>query len=156
MSGFTVAALFIGAFILWRLIRPTRQRRQVAASSAPAFHWPPLGEFDFEIVGESHYQSEISRLAGNHGDHGANAEHVALLIPEDSNPHDSKAVAVAISGQTVGYLTREDARSFRRRLSQKGLKDQVTSCQACIAGGGTRRNGERLFYGVRLDIKPFE
>jgi uridylate kinase len=27
---------------------------------------------------------------------------------------------------------------------------------AIVVGGGTRRNGEKLMYGIKLDIKPFE
>jgi hypothetical protein len=119
-------------------------------------HWPPLGDYEFEIVGESNYQQAIAKIAGYHGTHSANKHCIASLIPEDDNPHDKSAVAVEIDGSTVGYLSREDARSFRRRLGRKGLSGQVTTCDALIVGGGTRKNGQRLHYGVRLDIKPFD
>ena len=119
------------------------------------FSWPPLGEYDFDVVGEASYQTSISALAAGHGTSSANVQCVAQLIPEDINTHDPKAVAVKIRGALVGYLSREDARSFRRRLSQKGISGQATTCNACIVGGGTRKNGEKLYYGVKLDIKPF-
>jgi len=107
-------------------------------------------------VGEAQYQSVIQRLAGDHASGGADAQHEAELVPEDGNRHDPRAVAVKIQGMHVASFSRADARSFRRRLGQKGLSGQVTRCGACIAGGGTRRNGKKLLYGVKLDIKPFE
>jgi hypothetical protein len=125
------------------------------AALGQEFKWPPLDEYDFDVVGEASYQSSIAALAEGHGTSSANVQCVAHLIPEDTNTHDPKAVAVKIRGALVGYLSREDARSFRRRLSQKGISGQATTCDACIVGGGTRKNGEKLYYGVKLDIKPF-
>lgn len=159
--------------VIWLFARPSKLAEKERLGPAPAaasrgtnkpskasfqdaFSWPPLGEFDFEVVGESNYQSAIAEIAGQHGEEGATMECVAQLIPEDDNRYDPKAIAVRINGRMVGYLSREDARSFRRRLGQKGLTGRTTSCAACIVGGGTKRSGERLFYGVKLDIKPFE
>lgn len=118
--------------------------------------WPSLGNFEFEIVGESNYQNALKKLAGEHGNENVRAEVIAELIPEDNNKYDSKAIAVKIQNELVGYLAKEEARMFRRRLGQKGLSDKVTTCAAIIVGGGIKKNGERLFYGVKLDIKPFE
>lgn len=130
-------------------------RSRVAPTSGQHFKWPARGEFEFEVVGESHYQKAIARLAGDHSTDGADVECVAELRPEDNNRYDPKAVAVKIQGNLVGYLARDDARSFRRRLGQKGLAAQVTTCDARIVGG-MLRNGEKWHYGVRLDIKPFD
>ncbi|MCP5319976.1 MAG: hypothetical protein H7A12_04015 [Pseudomonadales bacterium] len=44
----------------------------------------------------------------------------------------------------------------RRLLGQKRLSGVNATCDALVVGGGTRRNGEKLFYGVKLDIKPFD
>ncbi len=125
------------------------------AGDAP-YVWPKLDECEFEIVGESNYQNAIKRLAGDHGSNSSSAEFRAMLIPED-NPHDHLAVRVDGEGVgTVGYMAKEDARSFRRRLAAKKLGDSVTLCSAEVTGGGTARNGNKLSYGVRLAIKPFE
>lgn len=53
----------------------------------------------------------------------------AYLIPEDDNPHDPKAVRVEVDGHKVGYLSRTNARRFRKRC--KGPMD----CPATIVGG---------------------
>jgi hypothetical protein len=169
MDTSTIIGLLATLAVVWVFIRPStseqRQKAKPRAASPQAkakgvahggpFAWPNLGDFDFEVVGESHYQRNLASLAGEHDEYGARTECVAHLVPEDHNPHDPKAVAVQIAGRIVGYLSREDARSFRRRLGQKGLSGRVTTCGACIVGGATR-NGEKLFYGVNLDLKPFE
>jgi hypothetical protein len=163
----TTVVLLIVAFVALVLIKSgalkhaksTRQGRGLSSSaqdSTPALHWPALGDFEFEVVGESNYQAAIASLAGNHGTQSADLQCVAAIEPEDDNPHDPKAVLIRIQGKVVGYLSRQDARSFRRRLGQKGLSGRVTTCDALIVGGGTRRSGEKLHYGVKLDIKPFE
>jgi len=124
--------------------------------SAGSTEWPLLGNYDFEVVGESNYQKALKKLAGDHGSENARLACTAEIIPEDGNPYDSKAVAIKIENQLVGYLAKEEARMFRRRLGQKGLSGITTTCAAMIVGGGTRKNGEILFYGVKLDLKPFD
>jgi hypothetical protein len=119
------------------------------------FQWPALNEYDFEVVGESFYQEQLERMAGGHGLDSANVHKIAYLVPESNNPHDDKAVRVDIDGYTVGHLSRDDARSFRRRLSSKKMSSETTSCHALIMGGHTNPQGEKMHYGVRLDLKPF-
>ena len=116
------------------------------------FVWPGPGDFDVEVVGESNYQAAIGVAAGvESGD-----PLLADLVPEDGNPHDSRAVRVDLLGRTVGYLSRDDARAFRRRLSSRKLTGKVTRCAAEITGGGQTRDGRKLYFGVRLDMRPFD
>lgn len=135
---------------------PARPPAAPSVSAPSAFRWPPIGDFDFEVVGESHYQDVLRVLAGEHDERGANTPCAADLIPDNNNPYDDKAVEVQVRGLRVGFLARDDARSFRRRLGAKRLTGATTTCDAIIVGGGTRKNGERLMYGIRLDLKPFE
>lgn len=128
----------------------------VRARVAPKniYEWPDEGHYDFEIVGESFYQSAIKKLAGVNNEN-KEQEHKAFLIPENNNPYDDKAVRVEINGMTVGHLSRENARSFRRRLGSKKLTGQVTSCKAIVTGG-EGWDGRESFYGVCLNIKEFD
>jgi hypothetical protein len=123
-------------------------------SQPAAFHWDDGGNFDFEVVGESFYQSHLASVAVG-ADGWANEHRIATLLPEDDNPHDKMAVGVYIGGRQVGHLSRDDARSFRRRLSAKGISKQLTTCNATIRGGGIV-NGKPALYGVWLDMKTFE
>jgi hypothetical protein len=157
----------IAVAVLYMLFKPgpIRTHREVRANSStersrpalpsgPTFHWSDGGNFDFEVVGESHYQENLRNLAGKHDEFGASTPYPAFLVPDDDNPYDNKAVAVFINSLKVGHLSREDARSFRRRLSSKKLTGQVTSCDALVRGGGLK-DGKRLSFGVWLDMKEF-
>jgi uncharacterized protein YukE len=160
--GWIIGLLVVGFLIYVYIQTPdstdkmSAAERKKTSTNSLETHWQGQGDFAFEIVGESFYQNELNRLAGAHSEAGAETDHIAELVPEDDNEHDSKAMAVKIQGRTVGYLSREDARSFRRRLGKKGLTGTVTTCEAKIVGGGTRKNGEKLHYGVKLNIKPFD
>ncbi|UGQ45930.1 hypothetical protein [Massilia endophytica] len=120
---------------------------------APARHWSDGGRFELEVLGESRYRDTIRRLAGDHGDAKADARHTALLLPDDHNPYEDKAVAVFLSGEMVGYLAPKDALAFRQRLKREELEGRLTSCDAAVRGGGLWE-GKRLAYSVWLDIGP--
>jgi hypothetical protein len=119
----------------------------------PAHHWSDGGRFQVEVLGESRYSDTIRTLAGSHGDASADARHPALLLPDDANPYEDKAVAVFLSGQMVGYLAPKDALMFRERLARQDIAGQLSSCDAVVRGGGLFE-GKRLAYAVLLDIEP--
>lgn len=136
--------------------RPSGKRATSATQNNAAHAWPePKNGDECDVVGEAHYQTALCELAGDHGNHESMQQFTARLIPENDNPYDDKAVRVDIAGKTVGYFSRDDARSFRRRLVAKKLTGQTTTCGARITGGWLTKSGERASYGVRLLIKPF-
>jgi hypothetical protein len=115
------------------------------------FAWPDIGNYDFEIVGENNYQANIDAILKN-----TKADfYTAELVPEPNNQYDPKAVRVDINGLVVGYLSRDDARSFNRRLGNKKISGMTTICKADFTGGHMLKSGETASYGVLLDIKPF-
>jgi len=140
------------------------QRFGVAPTPAPSaqsgdkpsafFHWPG-GGYEFGIAGTSFYQPALKKIAGDHGAQIARVNTVAQLVPDPDNPYDNKAVRIDIRGMTVGHLSREDARSFRRRLGAKKMGMVTTTCDAEVWGGNSDRHGKEWGYGVKLDIKPF-
>lgn len=164
----------IVVFVAWKLLgknrnrngrdrpRPPDQARHGGGAFGvaprqftPAHKWSDGQNFDFEIVGEASYQDALRKIVGGLG--GVFVEHpcVSVLVPEDTNRHDNKAVAVFVEGLPVGYLSREDARRFRRRLGSKKLAGMPTAADAVIRGGGSV-NGQPYLYGVWLDMKPFD
>lgn len=136
-----------------------KQRSAEMAQATPgpvAHHWPGKSEFDVEVVGESFYADSIRAIANNSDGEHADYQGLALLVPNDLNPYDDKAVAVLIEGRQVGHLSRDEARQFRRRLSAKKLTGQTTSCDALIEWGGRGAGEKMLDYSIRLDMKPFD
>ena len=169
-----ILVLCIVAFIALAWLRFGQARKETAEdqraewgqSARPAlqmppvpvavFAWPELGDFDFEVVGESNYQLVLKALMDDCKDPRIDGRGTAILVPEDANPHDPKAVKVTVQGFTVGYLSREDARAYRRRLARKKLGMVPASCGLQITGGYPLKDGTIAHYGAVLDIKPFE
>src|SRR4030088_563019 len=81
-----------------------------------------------------------------------NCEVTALLVPEPSNPHDSNAVMVTVSGRHVGYLSRSDAKSYADVIALAYELGAHPGCRALICGrdeGSETRN-----LGIFLDLAP--
>lgn len=110
------------------------------------------GTFSIQIVGESHYQDAIEAICGGRTEDGVNMIMNAVLIHEDDNPHDNKAVRVDIEGMTVGYLDRNNAREYRQKLKKAGYPGMNAKCSALIVGGWDRGEDDRGFFGVKLDL----
>lgn len=133
-----------------------RRPGQMPEVAVPAFAWPELGDYDCEVVGESFYQPVLKALMGDPKDPAMDGRGTAILVPDDSNPHDNKAVKVTVQGFTIGHLSRDDARSYRRRLASKKLGMVPASCGVQITGGYTLADGSQAHYGAVLDIQPFD
>lgn len=166
MDDFSINQWLIVLVIVWVLYRllktrfgthSDKQKQSIKRpSEQPSIHWESLGEFEFEVVGESFYQSALGALASPYDEINLKkAIFKALLVPDNNNKYDKLAVRVDINGLTVGHLSKDDARSFRKRLSSKKLSKSITSCDAQITGGFVLKNGERAHFGVILDLKPF-
>lgn len=140
---------------LQKALISVRQYVPAIPDGAPAHHWSDNGRYASEVENDSIYQPAIARLAGEHGPGNADEKCLALLVCDDANPFQDKAIAVFIDGQLVGYLAHSDALRLRRALGRKDLAGQLTSCDAVIRGGGLW-NDKRLSYAVWLDLQPFD
>jgi hypothetical protein len=79
------------------------------------------------IIGEADYQDVLRQLLDQQGRHI-----LASLVPEPEHAHDPNAIAVAIDGNTVGYLSPELARTYGGVL---GSSDTARACPATLNGG---------------------
>ena len=132
--------------------RPSAGSYTPVPAGEPVLHWADGGgRFAVEVLGESRYRDTIRHLAGEHGDAKADARHKALLLPDDANPYEDKAVAVFVDGRMVGYLAPKDALALRQRLARQEIPAALTSCDAAVRGGGLWE-GKRLAYAVWLDL----
>jgi hypothetical protein len=111
------------------------------------------GDFDIDIVGESHYQLALERIAGGKHRDSAEFECTATLVLEDSNPHDGNAVRIDIAGQTVGYFPRNDAKAYRRVLAKAGSPRATFTVPAMIVGGWRRGAANEGSFGVKLKMR---
>jgi len=113
--------------------------------------------YSTKVVGESNYQDNIKTVIGfiDEGDQQVKEDELeASLILEDDNEYDrGNAVRVDMDGYTVGYLTRDDAKAYRRSLDQLRLTDAVGICKA-VVNGKWNDEVETLVFGVLLDLDP--
>jgi BRCA1 C Terminus (BRCT) domain len=110
------------------------------------------GTFGLPIVGESHYQEALEPICGPRSEEGEDRRVEARLVLENDNPHDSMAIRVDIQARTVGYLSREHARQYRKQLERAGHSSTDAYCDARIRGGWDRGEGGQGHYGVLLDL----
>jgi len=147
MNLFWLVLLAVIAYVLYRLFRSsnTSSPKEVGRLKGP-------GEYDAPIVGESHYQRVLEEICVGRSEEGVEKYVDATLVLEDSNPHDNMAVRIDIEGKTVGYLSRDDARSYRQRLKEDGHPSLTGVCSAVIRGGWDRGGGDVGHFGVFLDL----
>ena len=108
--------------------------------------------FGIKVVGTSRYQDRLSALVGGRKAEGADNYRQARLIPEPNNPRGTHRVRVAVSGRTVGYLSREHASEYLSRLQALGVSSCIGECQARIVGGWDHGTGDQGHFGVRLNL----
>jgi HIRAN domain-containing protein len=124
--------------------------------SLPA-HPPPAwldgdGNFNLEIVGESHHQRAFEEICGPRTEKGENRFVTATLILDNTNRYDNNAVRVEVEGKTVGYLSRSAASTFRTRLQNERVTAPNFTCKANIRGGWSRENQKSSMFSIYLDV----
>jgi len=124
--------------------------------SNPLANLPGPGTYSIDIVGESHYQRALESICGGRTEDSQRKEVVATLVHENDNPHDNKAIRIDISGKTVGYLSRDNARDYRKKLKEAGHPGITATCSAIIVGGWDRGSGDKGHFGVKLDLPTNE
>jgi hypothetical protein len=100
------------------------------------------------VVGESHYQDTLRQLSDGFETIGRDERTFTVqLVAEPTNPHDPNAVAVTTEdGTTIGYLAREMAATFQKRLLRR--QPDVVRCPAQLRGGEDDQS-----IGVVLDFE---
>ena len=146
--------------LLRRLLGTSAPPPPPAPSDRPAWLYDGATVTLFEgnetlaIVGESHYQDNLWRLADASTGSTVETEIVAILVPEEHNAHDPNAVSVWVSGLKVGYLSRDDAPRYRPGVQAlMGQRGNPIALAGHIRGGGSRDDGPGML-GVFLLHDP--
>jgi hypothetical protein len=109
------------------------------------------GLFTYHVVGTSHYQQQLGRIAGGRREAAVYFRVNAVLSSEPDNPYDANAIQIQIDGERVGYVSRQDNVSLREKLRAAGVTEDV-QCRAEIAGGWYRGAADFGEFGLRLDL----
>ncbi len=151
MSEFSLWHWLIAGAIFFFVVRPILRGFSAGGRSAQSQKAPTTAarSFDTPVVGESNYQSNLLSICGARGPDGVEKYFKAQLIFEDANPYDPEAVRVDIANLTVGYLSREGARAWRR--NNRTTSPHTRS--AVVRGGWDRGPGDQGSFGVWLDLR---
>ena len=149
VAGCAAIVLFINRnkIAAQELAQKPRNTNQYIVPEGNYYAWPEMNRFAYLVTDES-YSKEIQHLT-----HEGMDSLKAFLIPEDSNPYDSNAVRIVMNQRTVGFLNREESRSFRRRLVENGIAKQITTCRAKIINY-PESDRDNTRYELHLDIIP--
>lgn len=91
-------------------------------------------------------------VTGGRTEMGVNVGVLVALISQPDNPKDPKAVAVQVDGQTLGHLSRSDARAYGAVLSKLAADGKVAYCNGTIRGGWDRGGKDRGDFGITLEL----
>ena len=106
-------------------------------------------EFNVAVVGVSYYQEALKNICGNKCDEGVELFFQAKIVPYDDNPYDAHAVRIEICGETVGHLSRTNARVWRSKMIEDNHSG-IMKCPAKIVWD--RSHVTEGSYGLRLDL----
>ena len=130
---------------------PVRTRPRLVGSLGQDEEITIPGAHPVDVVGESHHQDELLRLAGGARPYGGvDLEAVAELRPEPDNRFDPDAVEVRIRGARVGHLRHPDAVRLRPLIDESVARWGAATCRAAIRGGWDRGRGDVGALGVVL------
>lgn len=124
---------------------------EFVAETAPVFV-AGYGKHDVEVIGTSRYQKYLQVLRKRHLNKDREQPLIAKLHYENNHPYDKNAIRVVINGGKVGYLSREDAKFFRKRIERAGQEGTIISCNARIIGGTRAWLGKTPELDVFLDL----
>ena len=106
---------------------------------------PELGveaDFPTAVIAESFYQPVLRSICGPGK---VRHECKARIEFEDDKEHDEQAVVISIGGARVGFLSRSDARRYRRNRGTDSAE-----CNAVITGGGKDRENLDVWLDIHL------
>ena len=105
------------------------------------------GPCNFNIVGESNYQGRLRNISMS------GRSFTAVLMPEPTNAFDPHAIrVVAEGGDTIGYLSKEDAVHYAPVFELLTQHNRVGACRAQLTGGV----GEKRTFGVLLNLRELD
>ncbi len=124
------------------MARPPRLR--IIDPGQPS-HGSRRGRTRIDCVGEANYQDALSELAGGKQPESQYIETNAEIRREPGNLYDANAIQVAVAGQVVAYLPREEAAFYAPVMDARGLA--ALPCPAEVRGGWSE-NGDEGHFGV--------
>ncbi len=121
----------------------SRKPKKPSDDAGSCIHIEGPGSFPVRVVGEQHYQDNLRKIVGSSTRDEDEFITSAILIHDDKNPYDDKAIRVEIDGKHVGHLGKAEARHYRERMAADGNAGARATCKAIVG-----MPSHRLVVGV--------
>lgn len=108
--------------------------------------------FSLEIIKESHYQQHLKKICGGYTKEGNEHSEVASLHYASKQSDDKNAIRVVMRNKTVGYLSPEDSKRYRKRLKRLKQEGIIIECNAKICGGTKLSMFNKTSFEIWLDL----
>jgi hypothetical protein len=134
--------------------------RPVFKGNVDAHLFEPPQDAWVDVAGTDGHQETLEFVGGGRKRDGMrDLEHLAILLPEPTNPDDPAAIRVVIlpsskrrNAGKVGYLSPVDAAGYRPVIDRLAALGKVTVCHAVLQGGREGRAEDPEPIGVRLRL----
>jgi hypothetical protein len=109
------------------------------------------GGFNFEVVGEQSYQSNLRKASDGRAERGERPV-IGCQLRYEINPrtHGPAVRVDAIGAGTVGHFPAEQAALYVSAFRDLESGGHVAECQGVLVGG----QPDRPSFGIYLDFKP--
>jgi hypothetical protein len=124
--------------------------RSSKASPLQAHVVTDLKSFRFNVVGESHYQDALEKIAGGYRRDSQAFIASAIMALDPDNSFDPNAVRVEIDGQTIGYLPSAEAKRIGGMMQDQSVS--AATVEAQVRGGWRTNQHDQGHFGVRLKM----
>ena len=106
-------------------------------------------DFSLGIVGESNYQKPLTNAKRNVKNYKGVVHIKVVLSLEPENQYDRNAIVVTTEQlETIGYLSRDDAKKYQQAFKLWASTGRSIHCQAKLLGG----EGRKKYIGAWLDL----
>lgn len=109
-----------------------------------------LKDFPFPVVGESHYQDALEKIARGYRRESQALTTNAVIALDPENRFDPNAVRVEIDSRIVGYLPATESKRIGGLMRAQGV--ETATVEAQVRGGWRTNQHDQGFLGVRLKM----
>lgn len=108
-----------------------------------------------EVEGEFAREEAIVAALGQRPSAGRDIERegvILSLVPEPDNPFDPNAISVRFNNMVVGYLSREDALTYKQPVRRICASGRVAAVESRIWASNDDWNGQGMKFRARISL----
>lgn len=117
--------------------------------------WKPYGKFAVKATWTTRFRADIDAWAKGPEGQPQMVCSLVVLYPDKDNQADPNAILVTspvAPPKVLGYLPREQAAEYRKRMVEAGYPHLISACEAVLTGGQVTAEQQVYDYVLELDL----